>query len=784
MVKIELWGPLGIVRMQCFLILLVFALFSCRESSQSNSQLAKIIGKDNRYISNEKSSMIGSFGLQDSPSHCTAFAIAPRKIMTAAHCYLQGSHPSLYKFQNLRETYFFSGDLSEYYPESDLLILQLDEKSPSFENYLVLAENNVSDLELSPLSLISFNHKENKLIKTDTGYLKEMDHSSGSRGIFYHSFDTEFGSSGAPILSHGKVIGVHLGTIRDGDFNYGVLPNAIHDANVKKILPDAISELALFDDLFFGGAVLLGRNLFHIANSVGEQTKGIIQPFVIRRIIYRYLKDIPLTDEVRNRINKHIESEQMMDSIVPFLMVLYQTFQVPKSEIFKSFNHHISQIYSQNQFPGIKHSLFDWKPSKEKATTFKLDHSKLAHILALYDGLFLQGFDLDNIGGERKISNALVQRIKPILASAIDFFAQDLGDAESASEEVIAGARSLLDDNQSLEAFTISLITATFKTLRKFHNAMKSREASILQRERNLLKYLTSDTSRLWKEMESLLYHRKYSVHILVDGLQGQLVKSLSRIGLGKDQFLEKVYHEALEKEDFKPHELLATSAPKQENNFLEYLNQYHFVDENYLPFFRALFFKKNSFIIPHGISSTPTISIRNIPIAQTGAPVVGPGSTGLPNFHYVNRKKDRAYYFFGNDSLELDRITQSNHMKTIPDRFPDKLTMNCFGTYESGAKILFDPLSNLAIGESSRDYGEKICISDLHRRAKNQRLLAKTLKKLLNLKNVIGNPHWFDIIRPGKAIQIKNAEAYIREIARLEQDSLPEYLQIGRAHV
>ncbi|MBF4391621.1 hypothetical protein, partial [Vibrio anguillarum] len=62
----------------------------------------------------------------------------------------------------------------------------------------------------------------------------------------------------------------------------------------------------------------------------------------------------------------------------------------------------------------------------------------------------------------------------------------------------------------------------------------------------------------------------------------------------------------------------------------------YH--DPHYLPFFKRLYRDHRASITQVGISSTPTISVRNLPIIKTGAKVSGQGGTGIPNFHFVDR--------------------------------------------------------------------------------------------------------------------------------------------------
>jgi len=101
--------------------------------------------------------------------------------------------------------------------------------------------------------------------------------------------------------------------------------------------------------------------------------------------------------------------------------------------------------------------------------------------------------------------------------------------------------------------------------------------------------------------------------------------------------------------------------AHKQQMRFLQTLATQPYQDPYYLPFFKRLYQNHEDSIARVGISSTPTISVRNLPIIKTGARVEGEGGTGIPNFHFVDRHEDRAYYFFGNDALQLDRIMQKN---------------------------------------------------------------------------------------------------------------------------
>src|SRR5690606_12383276 len=118
------------------------------------------------------------------------------------------------------------------------------------------------------------------------------------------------------------------------------------------------------------------------------------------------------------------------------------------------------------------------------------------------------------------------------------------------------------------------------------------------------------------------------------------------------------------------------------------------------------------------GISTTPTISVRNLPIAKTGANVAGYGGTGIPNFHFVDRKKNRAYYFFGNDAILLDELTAESGMRSMFERLNGFSTMNCHAQYDWHSHESFEALANLGLGETLRDIGDVMCLERLKAKA------------------------------------------------------------------
>jgi hypothetical protein len=184
----------------------------------------------------------------------------------------------------------------------------------------------------------------------------------------------------------------------------------------------------------------------------------------------------------------------------------------------------------------------------------------------------------------------------------------------------------------------------------------------------------------------------------------------------------------------------------------------------------------KNSIAL-YGISSTPTISVRNLPIAWTGASVAGPNSTGIPNFHFVDRKANkgngRAYYFFGNDAVLLESLAKKAGMKTMFERLPEVVSLNCNAQYDSGAKASFNPFLNLALGEKIRNFGDALCVEvDLKQRLANEMELRKLREELLELEENIKDANF--MTRP---FVKRDATQLIGQIANLEDQGMPQYV-------
>jgi hypothetical protein len=296
---------------------------------------------------------------------------------------------------------------------------------------------------------------------------------------------------------------------------------------------------------------------------------------------------------------------------------------------------------------------------------------------------------------------------------------------------------------------------------------------------------------RLWNYLAAS-QRRRHGVLTVVDGLQGHLVEALAR-GDGEAVFVQAVEAELHRGEAMTQAAGAPTNLPEVQRSFFRALAEKGFRHPHYLRFFRDLYtddgtedLRRPVGISTGGISTSPTISVRNLPIVWTGAPVAGEGATGIPNFHFVDRHytregelRGRPYYFYGNDAVRLPRLAAEAGMRSLFERLPTRSSMSCTAMYDAHAHWSLDGLLNLALGETHRDIGERHCMSELEIRARNSAKLRELRDRLIakrqSLDREISWFQWYQHL--GRSEDRKLARHLIDDIAELEQRSLPELL-------
>lgn len=510
-----------------------------------------------------------------------------------------------------------------------------------------------------------------------------------------------------------------------------------------------------------------------------------VAKIVIEKKLAAFLDELPIKQEVRERINGKVQHKNFMAQMVPFLLGVRELYLATEEDQVINFEKHILPLFPDPKaIPGLKHSKFtygdtsfgDAHGSEEKKPMSKIF---LAQVIEVFDALLLS--DNQYVLGQKpevgvELGEIAMPHVKKLLELAIKEF--ELGD--KVKEQILP----ILASDLMIEALSISAAEAILMYAYKHYQmfAKKYHKQRVLKQW--MKNELTKKDSKLWDYLEKNINERRYGIHIVVDGLQGNLMEALASSS-PKSRFLTTIASEHKNYKQFKPKDVPSKKMETvQQVDFLNYLvsRKTPFKSKNYLPFFKDLYAKSSNSIAKNGLSTTPTISARNLPIAFTGAPVTGEHSTGITNFNFLDRENNRSYYFWGNDALQFDAIAEKNGQLTNFLRLPHLTSLNCSGSNFEGADWSFDPMINLVAGELQRDFGDILCIKELERRALNEVKASRLRQRLLTYKSKIErfnrfrrryqNRGGFNRKDPTLA-----AHAIIQSLSELENDSLPTHL-------
>ncbi len=548
------------------------------------------------------------------------------------------------------------------------------------------------------------------------------------------------------------------------------------------------------------------HEIYDLASRGVRLPVDLARPIIVRTALNTWVRGLPLEKGVRKRILDRIDSPDLLDEVVPFLLSLKETYLADGDSV-ESFDAFFRRTWSAaDRVPGIEHSMFSWQESSTPesagaATGFVLDEETAARIVTFYDALYpssgpraprSEGLRSCDRGDDPLALRAAVERARPIVREIIS----ELRPRLDLDPELDAAVQATLDDPARLETVT----TTGIEFIDHFVCSSYRVFANGIRREVELRRWMRRQLDEpgggdLFSYLRFANDERRYAALIVVDGLQGHLVEALASGGGGP--FLDAVRLEQQRAGGAAPPTQPSRRAPEVETRFLTSLATRSFDDPRYLPFFRDLYddggesdSRRPHGVAQMGIATTPTISVRNLPMVKTGATVAGSGGTGIPNFHFVDRSFRRAgespdqasgrpYYFFGNDAMRLTPLTREAGMRSLFDRLPRLNSFSCAAQYDDEAHYRIDALVNLALGESLRDFAETLCISELTTRARNERRLRKLRTHLLDEQDSLTReiPVWriFRVLaqRDERAL----AERAIDEIARLEQRTVPELL-------
>ena len=508
-----------------------------------------------------------------------------------------------------------------------------------------------------------------------------------------------------------------------------------------------------------------------------------------------YILALPLDAKTKARVIAQLSNPTYSIPLGYFLYSYYDRYSGLGSEdVFKGY---LSTVYDDDALKGFEHSLYyvgDEPVSayKEPDTSteatghhegIRIDEHFIANMVVIYDALFEIGVwqNMDNLPDHYTyLTNspedlAIIAQIQPIIVELIDKAAtgMDEGDMKSAMLAIAEDGKPENADkpNNKAQALTITLIDFVRLNLLKAYRQFVFKEEREEALDEWMQQAFSDQPDALIQFLESQ-QHKRFAVQVTVDGLQQGLIE-----GLVDDNapFISVAYQNHKNRTQYKPQlEKVIEPEHQQQVRFMEVLSEQTYRDPNYLPFFKKLYQENRNNISRVGISSTPTISVRNLPIIKTGAKVSGQGGTGIPNFHFVDREIDRAYYFFGNDALQLDVLMADNKVQTMFDRLDYLKTLNCNAQYDWNAHTTYDGLVNLGLGESLRDYGEKRCVKELQERSEVEVTLRDKRVALIEDIEAYQTISGFDFFtKYSKKVQVKQA---ITQLAELDGKGMPDY--------
>ncbi|MCZ6643168.1 MAG: hypothetical protein O7F71_16455, partial [Gammaproteobacteria bacterium] len=449
-------------------------------------------------------------------------------------------------------------------------------------------------------------------------------------------------------------------------------------------------------------ARILTDEIFQVFDRTKRLPAEVALPHIARAGGAGFVRRLPLDGEVRDRVLARLDSSGFIHEIVPLLLAVKDMYIAPEQTRAVDFDTHLRAVVRPvDNLPGMEHSMFAWASpdtdtgtEDEEAAGFGLDLKLAAELIEFYDALYLEGKD-PGAGLDQRLTcepEAIEKRLAVEVARAkpaLRRLLQSARDSMEAGSALASTIDDVLEDEKTFETISLSVVQFVEQVVCKQYQMFASRVA----RHEQLHDWLTTELERdqggsIWSYLQHAQSERRYGVLVVVDGLQGHLVEALAR-GDADNPFIRQISIE----QNLGTQQLNSTDgALRQQTRFLDYFAVNGFTHPDYLPFFRDLYTDSGDAdvlrpwgIAVSGISTTPTISVRNLPIVKTGAPVAGDGATGIPNFHFVDRdyerdgvQQGRAYYFYGNDALQLTALTERAGMRSLFERLPERSSYNC----------------------------------------------------------------------------------------------------------
>ncbi|MBC8285631.1 MAG: trypsin-like peptidase domain-containing protein [Nitrospinae bacterium] len=196
--------------MKSLLILLVLLLSGCGQEAEFSTIKAIIEKDDRKSVSN--SSIRSLVGKIISPlGTCTGYISGQTELTTALHC-VDMAHTSEVTFITDDNVNIPILSQKEYFEKADIVKINI----PKQDKFLELAKFNPN----LPINVFGFDTISQTLLKDQC--ISTEKSNDMFPGVIFHGCDTVKGTSGAPLLQDGKVVGLHVGTVANHTINVAV----------------------------------------------------------------------------------------------------------------------------------------------------------------------------------------------------------------------------------------------------------------------------------------------------------------------------------------------------------------------------------------------------------------------------------------------------------------------------------------------------------------------------------------------------------------------------------
>lgn len=529
------------------------------------------------------------------------------------------------------------------------------------------------------------------------------------------------------------------------------------------------------------------------ARMVSEPTEYVLQ-HIKWEAVELFIRSCDLPSDAEGRLLAMVRGERFKEVTVPFVFFLYELYSAPAKAEAITIN---DLAYAEAVEPA---QTGEDRPGFSALVQRSLILRKhVSRSLRLFDALFLQvkpGAAEKGLPVQERYDEAAYERIREIAREVVDDFLPDADDAlsqDTEENEYRAMLEELLQDDQRLaefvEFFTDFIRQQSDSWLQSFVQRQLRKEARLAWVEDRIKRnqyYEIADYARSHAE-------RKLVVHVVVDGLQGKLLEGLVQLSSGDREGSGARYVAELvrlhQTEQMNPSRYDSKLPPGLGKHVIE-LAERAPNRPDYLENFKKYFFSPEAPAVTVNVATvdTPSISVRNLPIVQSGHPVAGPFGTGIPNFSYLDRRTGRGWYFWGSDVLHMQRIIANREdqvphgqkrsggpgARTLFERLWRYNTVSSMATMDSGALEKIAAEVGMAIGEIKRNYMEKVMILRFRRRGRMEQELNQR-RRWLQEHSGLSRSFLGSLLF--RSIELKTFHDYARFLAEHEDEGLPDYV-------